>query len=126
MKNIYYFFLPFFSVLAKEQNLEEMLETFSINSYEEEKYELQQKGLLLKEQHIRRRDFQDGLVATAEYNENHRTGERNDYTKKELFNLVLSLPPLIIPQKKGDSVGIGIEKNIKDLFTRNMTVRKNK
>ena len=94
-----------------------MLETFSINSYEEEKYELQQKSLLLKEQHIKRRDFQDGLVATAEYNENHRTRERNDYTKKGS----LQFGPFFASaydsiEKTGDSVGIGVEKNIKDLF----------
>ena len=116
-KYILLFFCLSFSVLAKEQNLEEMLETFSINSYEEEKYELQQKSLLLKEQHIKRRDFQDGLVATAEYNENHRTRERNDYTKKGS----LQFGPFFASaydsiEKTGDSVGIGVEKNIKDLF----------
>ena len=116
-KYILLFFCLSFSVLAKEQSLEEMLEKFSINSYEEEKYELQQKSLLLKEQHIKRRDFQDGLVATAEYNENHRTRERNDYTKKGS----LQFGPFFASaydsiEKTGDSVGIGVEKNIKDLF----------
>src|SRR3712207_6758243 len=81
-KYLLLFFCFSCSLFAKEQSLEEMLEKISKNSYEEERYQLQQENLSLKRQHIKRRDFQDGLLASVEYSENHRREGRNDYSKK--------------------------------------------
>jgi len=116
-KYLLLFFCFSCSLFAKEQSLEEMLEKISKNSYEEERYKLQQENLSLKRQHIKRRDFQDGLLASVEYSENHRREGRNDYSKKGN----LQLGPFFASaydgiEKNGDYIGVGLEKNIKDLL----------
>ncbi|HEY4534064.1 MAG TPA: TolC family protein [Fusobacterium sp.] len=116
-KYLLLFFCFSFSLLAKEQSLEEMLEKISKNSYEEERYQLQQENLSIKQEHIKQRDFQDGVLASVEYYENHRKGERNAYTKKGSLQwgpFFASTYDAI--EKNGDYTSVGVEKNIKDLF----------
>lgn len=116
-KYLILFFCFSCSLLAKEQSFEEILRQVSKSSYEEEKYQLEQESLSIRREHSKGRDFQEGLIANLEYTEHHRHKERNDYIKKG----TLQWGPFFVSaydpgEKEGEYVGVGIEKNLKDLF----------
>lgn len=110
------FFIVSLSLFGKE-NLDAMLEQISRNSYEQESHELEKENLEWKKKHIQRRDFQEGLVVSGEYQENHREKAENSYTRKA----TAQLGPFFVSgyhenEKNGDYTGFGVEKSVKDLF----------
>lgn len=115
-KYIAVFLLASCSLWAK-QDLDSMLESISKNSYEQESHELEKENVDLKKNQAKKRDFQDGLSVSAEYQANHRQQTDNNYTRKA----TMQLGPFFASAyhangEQGDYTGVGVEKSIKDLW----------
>lgn len=117
MKKYISLFLVLSCSLWAKQDLDSMLENLSKNSYVLETYELKKETLVRKKDHAKRRDFQDGVLVTLDYQRNQKKEEESSYTKKA----TAQLGPFFVSAyhqngTKSDSVGFGVEKNVKDLF----------
>lgn len=117
MKKYISLFLLLSCSLWAKQDLDSMLENLSKNSYVQETYDLDKERLDRKKDHASRRDFQDGVAVTLDYQRNQMEGAENTYTKKA----TAQLGPFFVSAnhqngEKSDSVGFGVEKNVKDLL----------